>query len=57
MNKLIQKQLESLALKQKIGQMLVGQAEGTELSDDFRAFLTEYPIAGYRINGPNIRSR
>ncbi|MBA4492868.1 glycoside hydrolase family 3 protein [Paenactinomyces guangxiensis] len=56
MREQMKKQLQCLTLKQKIGQMLVGQAEGTELSDDFRTFLTEYPIAGYRMNGPNIRS-
>ncbi|AUS08846.1 hypothetical protein C1X05_08300 [Laceyella sacchari] len=50
----MEERLTSLSLEQKIGQLLVGQAEGTALSESFRRFIERVPLAGYRINGPNI---
>ncbi|MFC7441469.1 glycoside hydrolase family 3 protein [Laceyella putida] len=54
MSRWVEERLQSLTLEQKIGQLLVGQAEGTEVSESFRRFIEKIPIAGYRINGPNI---
>jgi beta-N-acetylhexosaminidase len=49
--------ISKMTLKEKIGQLIIGQAEGTEVSEDFINYISEYPLCGYRINGQNIRSK
>ncbi|TCP25987.1 beta-N-acetylhexosaminidase [Scopulibacillus darangshiensis] len=52
----IEQCIKNMTLEEKVGQLLIGQAEGKIVQDDFRTFIQRYPIAGYRIAGQNIAS-
>lgn len=49
--------INGMTLKEKIGQLILGQAEGTEVTEEFETFIKEYPLCGYRVNGQNIRNK
>lgn len=47
---------EEMSLREKIGQLILGQAEGYEMSESFKSYIKKYPLCGYRINQPNIKT-
>lgn len=48
--------LNGMTLKQKVAQLIIGQAEGTELNCHFENYMKDYPLCGYRVNKQNIKS-
>ena len=46
---------EKMSLREKIGQLILGQAEGYEMNESFKDYINNYPLCGYRINQPNIK--
>lgn len=46
--------LQKLSMKEKLCCLLIGQLEGTELTEDFATYMREYPLAGYRVNQGNV---
>lgn len=46
--------LQKLSMKEKLCCLLIGQAEGTEMTDAFATYMRTYPLAGYRVNQGNV---
>lgn len=49
--------INRMTLEQKVGQLIIGQAEGFEMTEDFKEYILKYPLCGYRVNGENIKTR
>lgn len=49
--------IDRMTLQQKIGQLIVGQAQGTEMTGEFEAYIRKYQLCGYRVDGSNIKSK
>ncbi|MCM3039602.1 glycoside hydrolase family 3 protein [Paenibacillus motobuensis] len=49
--------ISNMSLEQKIGQLIIGQAEGQEMTPSFEDFIRKYQLGGYRIKGSNIKSK
>ena len=54
---MIDKLISKMTLREKIGQLIVGQAEGLKVTEEFKEYINRYPLGGYRINGQNIKDK
>lgn len=46
--------VQKLTLREKFCYLLIGQVEGTELTDAFADYMRKYPLSGYRVNQENV---
>ena len=47
--------VNKISLREKVGQLILGQAEGYMVNESFEAYMENYPLCGYRINQSNMK--
>jgi beta-N-acetylhexosaminidase len=53
----IEKQVKSMTLEEKIGQMIIAGVQGTELTEETKSFLSKYKVGGLILYKNNIVSQ
>ncbi len=48
--------MQKMNLHEKAAQLIIGQAEGTDVSSGFAEFIEKYKLGGYRVSGGNYES-